>query len=96
MKKLESIVVCDDCVPYLANGDLSGLDYHYGEAEAEERQNEIVTGEAELIAFAKQDYNVIQVLLAVTDDVYEFMRRPCGCCGTRLAGQRTTVNIMGK
>lgn len=96
MKKLESVVVCDDCVIYLANGDLSGLDYHYGEDEAEERQKEITTGEAELIAFAKQDYKITQVLLAVTDDVDCFSRRPCGCCGTRLAGQRTTVDICGK
>lgn len=43
MERIE-LWLCDDCMIAEVNGDYSGLDYSYGEREAEQREREINEG----------------------------------------------------
>ena len=70
--------LCDDCVSYLVNGDLTGVDYYLEGDEAAARCREIESGARRL--------GYVSVDSEVTD---EFSREECDCCGTGLAGGRT-------
>ena len=70
--------VCEDCLQYLVNDDLTGLDYHYDQKEAAVRECEIREGAAGLpgAAYMGEDADM------------EFSRITCECCSTPLAGPR--------
>ena len=44
MQIIRDIWLCSDCCSAAANGDFTGLDYHYDEPEATQRMNEIEAG----------------------------------------------------
>jgi hypothetical protein len=78
--------VCTDCIMFIANGDLTGLDYHYGE-QADERKAEIIAGVESCLPG--------QVGAGDGEHDQEFSRYGCDCCGTPLAGARHRANVLG-
>jgi len=72
--------VCADCFIIEATGDASGLGYHYSESEAATRLQAIEDGFKRLTADEGH--------LATGEDLAEFAKSPCECCGTALAGSR--------
>ena len=69
--------VCDECLLFIANGDLP---------EDPEREEEIIAG---VESFAPG-----HVAAGDSDNDDEFSRRPCDCCGTRLAGSRHDAFVL--
>jgi hypothetical protein len=82
----DNLMVCSDCMQMIANGDVSGLDYHYTEKQAARRLVEINEG------MAAQGG---QVVCGDVDNFDEFSGRPCGCCGDNLAGARHHCVVLG-
>jgi len=41
---IDNLTFCTDCTMAAVNDDYTGLDYHYNEQEAKQRQAEIVAG----------------------------------------------------
>lgn len=78
--------VCVDCLMAIANDDYSGLDYHYDEAKAEKRMEEIQTGIWSLSDEGKYH-------LAVGEDE-GFSWSGCDCCGSGLGGERHGVYLI--
>ena len=72
--------VCVECYMLEATGDASELSYHYPEREAATRLQEIESGFKRLTADGGH--------LATGEDLAEFAKSPCECCGTALAGSR--------
>jgi len=79
------IEVCDECVLAIVNGDLTGLDYSYDSREASERKSAIVAGEESLSSEGQ---------VVISGDRNEFSIDPCDCCGTKLAGGRTSGKVL--
>ena len=77
----DEFMVCADCLMIIANGDDSGLDYHYGK-DAAERLAKIEAGLSAVSAVS----GYVSVGDSDRDD--EFSTRDCDCCGTTLAGSR--------
>lgn len=75
-----NFMVCEDCLSFIVNGDVSGLDYSYSEEEAEKRLLEIESGIA-----ARGGGNICR---GDGDKDNEFSFRSCDCCGDGLAGPR--------
>jgi hypothetical protein len=73
----ERIWVCEDCIPIIAYGDSTHLDYHLNEEDSAERLKEIEE------AMEGRDITVGE-----DEDEDEFSIDPCGCCGTHLHGKR--------
>lgn len=65
--------VCMDCAAWLANGDATGLDYYYDEAESQQRLDAIQEGEREIVRRYGQIHVVAHSL--------EFFNGSCACCG---------------
>lgn len=74
--------VCQDCLMFIANGDLSGLDYALSKEDADEKEQAIKEG-IELEANAGGYYAA-----GDSERDHEFSRWPCDCCGEMLAGSR--------
>ena len=72
--------VCVECYMLEATGDASELSYHYPEREAATRLQEIESGFKEL---TKEGGH-----LATGENLADFAKSPCECCGTALAGSR--------
>ena len=72
--------VCADCFIIEATGDASGLDYYYEPNESKKRLQAIEDGFKRLTADNGH--------LATGEDLAEFAKSPCECCGTALAGSR--------
>lgn len=89
MKIMDIIHACDDCHAYLANGDMTYLDYHYAEAKANERMQAIIAGER----FYTENGSIIVIGDSAND--IEFAVKPCTCCGSRLAGSRFEFLVTG-
>lgn len=70
------LYLCDDCAN-AQTGDFSFLDFFYDEGRSIERMDEIEDGMKRIGT------------VYLTDEYDEFSNRPCDCCGTALAGQRT-------
>jgi hypothetical protein len=82
----DDLWVCQDCLLYIANGDLTGLDNN--PETAERRQAEILAGiERELPAQWVADSS------EETDR--EFSSAPCDCCEQRAAGSRYHCVLLG-
>jgi len=74
----DNFLICTDCLMLIANGDDSGLDYHYGRGAAD-RLAEIEAG------IAAAGGNIVP---GEFDRDEEFSTRDCDCCGSSLAGSR--------
>jgi hypothetical protein len=96
----DDLLLCDDCTIAAVNGDFTSLDYHYGTGldrydrkigpSADERQAEIERGLEALGPHLVPDHDS-----ETGDGIDEFSRRPCACCGTRLAGGRHRFAVLG-
>lgn len=84
----ETIWVCSDCAPVIANDDYSHLSNYETEEEVDRRLEEINNGIADLIEGGKQ--------LIVGEETNEFSKSPCECCGEKLAGSRCQVTVFKK
>jgi hypothetical protein len=71
----EPIMVCSDCLIFIANGDLTGLDYSPGGKGAEERAAAIIAGCEE---WSDKGAHLCATSDEKTDDT--FSRRACGVC----------------
>ena len=92
--KVDSILVCGDCLPVIVNGDYTSLDYYYTPEESIIRQNSIDTG----IANLQNEYKgrlVCNYDSETGDGIEEFSHSRCECCDTRLAGSRYRMAIIG-
>ncbi len=89
MPLITNILVCVDCSQWLANGDASPLDFHYGEDEARARLADIQEGERALVESSGG-----HIVLGDSDEDEEFSTRACDCCGSRLHGERLAFAIL--
>ena len=81
--------VCSDCLPVIANGDYTGLDYYY----VSEDQSGEISLEDKIEAIDAGLENAGGYVVA-GDSIDEFSRAPCDCCGTRLAGMRAMCVVL--
>lgn len=98
--KRDGILLCEDCTIAAVNGDFTGLDYHYGTGldrydrkvgpSADERMAEIVKGLEALGPHLVPNYDSES-----GTGCEEFTWRPCGCCGSKLAGSRHEFAVLG-
>tara|TARA_R100000808_G_scaffold2788_1_gene10457 strand:+ start:138 stop:419 length:282 start_codon:yes stop_codon:yes gene_type:complete len=77
--------VCVDCYTIQGTGDATGLDYTYGPA-SEKRLQAIENGFKELTKNGGH--------LTTGEDLDEFAKSPCECCGCILAGSRHTLLVI--
>lgn len=82
IEKTADLWVCDDCLMWIANADLSGLDYRLGSKESAQQAEKIRQGERDLRAEYGQ--------LHVGDQSEEFSSALCDCCGS-LPGPRHLI-----
>ena len=75
----DEYMVCTDCLLAIANGDTSGLDFHYPPSDATRRMDEIHTGMAAAGG---------SIVCGDSERDEEFSTRDCDCCGCGLAGSR--------
>jgi len=78
----ERFMVCVDCAMFIANDDLSGLDYHFLSDESEQREIAIRNG----VQYQNDQDN--HIVMGNSDDDIEFSKSPCNCCGDHLHGYR--------
>lgn len=75
--------LCDDCLFYAVNDDLSGIDYYLSGKEAEKRAAEVKKGVHSLGRNLVPDFDS-----ETGEGIEEFSSHRCDACGTRLAGGR--------
>jgi hypothetical protein len=80
---LDNLWFCPDCMIAAVNGDFTGLDYHYDEPEASERQAAIIAGLEDLGPHLVPDFDTES-----GDGYDEFAICTCDCCHGRQAGNR--------
>lgn len=78
----DRFMVCVDCAMFIANDDLSGLDYHFTPEEAKHRENAIREG----VAYQNSQGN--HIAMGDDENDIEFSKNPCECCGNALHGYR--------
>ena len=81
----DDLWLCQDCMMFAVNGDLSGIDYHYSGEEADKRAKEVTDGVAKLGPH-----------LVSADGEREFSACRCDACGTHLAGSRHEFAVLGE
>lgn len=86
----DDLWLCDDCVMYAVNGDLTGIDYSYSGDEADERAKEVVRGVNSLGPHLVPDFDS-----ETGEGMEEFSRTTCAGCRTHLAGGRHRFAILG-
>jgi hypothetical protein len=86
----DDLWLCDDCVMYAVNGDLTGIDYSYSGDEADERAKEVVRGVNSLGKNLVPDFDS-----ETGEGIEEFSRRSCDACRLRLHGERHRFAILG-
>lgn len=80
-------VCCSDCVQPVANGDFSSLDYHYQQAEADQKMQQIERGMNHL---CKEHGGSLHY----GEKVKDFKRDSCHVCGARHAGEWHRIFIL--
>ena len=90
----DSVEVCCDCLPIIVNGDPSSLDYYYEEPEASDRLKEIEKGMHNLQE-EHQGELVPNYDAETNEGIDTFSRNRCECCGSKLAGKRFRMSIIG-
>jgi len=88
MKVIDDLSVCSDCAMAIANGDFTGLDYHYG-AKANERQAEIVAGLDKEAAAGGY-----WVMSGDENEESWFSWSSCDCCDSGLGGDRLKAAVI--
>ena len=83
----DEYMVCTDCLMYIANGDVSGLDYYYNEVEAAERLKAIYAGED-----AAGGY----IVCGDSEKDLEFSHRSCDNCQSGLADGLHHCVVLGE
>jgi hypothetical protein len=83
---IDELSVCGDCIDAIANDDFTALDYHYSGEESAKRMRQIKRGITYLSTLGQ---------LCAGDLESEFSTAPCDCCGSRLAGERHAVTVLG-
>ncbi len=86
----DDLWLCDDCVMYAVNGDLTGIDYSYSGDEAEKRAKQVVRGVNALGPHLVPDFDS-----ETGEGMEEFSRTTCAGCGTHLAGGRHRFAVFG-
>lgn len=86
----DDLWLCDDCVMYAVNGDLTGIDYFYSGDKADKRAKEVVQGVNALGPHLVPDFDS-----ETGKGMEEFSRTTCDGCGTRLAGGRHRFAVLG-
>lgn len=74
-----NLFVCVDCAIFIANGDLS-------DESSPVRDNEILEGVSGELPF--------RWVVDSTGDSESFMKRPCDCCHSPLAGDRLAASLV--
>jgi hypothetical protein len=87
----DDLWLCDDCLLAAANGDFTGLDYHYQGKEADRRLKAIKEGLKNLGPHLVSDFDSES-----GEGIEEFSRSECDCCGQHLAGQRHRLAVLGE
>ena len=86
----DDLWLCGDCTMAAVNGDYSGLDYYYSPEESAAREKEIRE------SLSQMGPNLVSDSDGETGIGHdEFSRKPCDCCGIRLAGARERFAILG-
>lgn len=98
--KRDGIQLCTDCLFVAVNGDYTGIDEHYGRGLAPgrgglregavERAAEIDAGLARLGPHLVPNYDS-----ETGRGINEFSVYPCGCCGSKLHGERHEFAVLG-
>lgn len=87
----DDLWLCDDCMLYAVNGDLTGIDYSYSGDEAEKRAKQVVRGVNSLGPHLVPDFDS-----ETGEGMNEFMSRACDACHQpRAAGSRYRFAILG-
>jgi hypothetical protein len=78
----DNYMVCGDCLPVIANGDYSHLDYYY-----DVHGNELAL---DIRARIEQGFRNAGGSIYVGDETQDeqFSHQPCDCCGTPKFGAR--------
>lgn len=79
----DDLWLCDDCLFYAVNDDLSGIDYSYSGKEADKRAKEVKKGVHSLGRNLVPDFDS-----ETGEGIEEFSSHHCDACGTHLAGGR--------
>jgi len=88
VKKIETYMVCDDCLMAIANGDLSALSL-LDETEAKLREKAIYSGIDRIQSTVKGG------CLVAGDETEEFSWNGCECCLDACGGRRHSVTLIG-
>ena len=94
MHIIDTLMVCQDCIMEIANGDLTGLDYHLDHDEATARAIEIRSAIASFYPHHLVPGGTDEDGEEIEDD--EFSARDCDCCGSWLAGSRHPVTLLSE
>lgn len=81
----DEFMVCEECLGFIANDDLTSLDFHYSKKESDRREREIRAG----VAQAGGD-----ICSGDSKKNQEFSQSACKCCGSTLAGPRHHCVLM--
>lgn len=84
----DDLWLCEDCMIFAVNGDLSGIDYHYSGEEAEKRAKEVTDGVAKFGPHLVPDFDS-----ETGKGCDEFSWRGCDGCG--LAGTMHRFAVLG-
>jgi len=89
MQVIDDLSVCVDCAMFIANGDLTGLDYAFDEKEADERQAAILAGISKETKAGGH-----WVMSGDENEESSFSRSACDCCDTSLGGDRLKAAVI--
>lgn len=78
-------LICEDCVQAIANGDFTGLDYHYDKEESARRQEAIKDG---ITAYHDAGF------IPVVGKEAGFSVMGCDCCEDPDAGERHELYLL--
>ncbi len=91
---VETLMVCDDCI-YFNEGWLDSFDCYYSEEEAAAKIKHI---ESCFFKYHKESWDEgIEITSFTTDseNYNEFSTHRCEMCGSRLAGHRRGLDVLG-
>lgn len=78
--------VCMDCIQYIVNDDVTGLDYYLTEEQAEQK----IAAMRQAISDLPEGQHP-----AMGGEDLGFCTTRCDCCGDSLHGDRYKLNILG-
>lgn len=78
----DDLWLCNDCLFYAVNDDLTGIDFSYSGKEADKRVKEVTKGVHSLGRNLVPDFDS-----ETGEGIEEFSSHGCDACGSRLAGE---------